>query len=84
LRHFSYEKAVHKESKVLLGVRQINQQIAREADADPGYHQRLNGLGGKLLAPCQKKSKKMGKGANHARLGCLRELKIFILPLKLF
>jgi len=52
------KKTVLKESKVLLEVRRIKEEIAREADADPGYYQRLNGLGAKLLAPYRKKAKK--------------------------
>ncbi len=39
-----------KESKVLVEVRHIKEQIAREAEGDPGYYQRLNGLGAKLMA----------------------------------
>jgi hypothetical protein len=39
-----------KESKVLLEVRRIKEKIAREAEGDPGYYQRLNGLGAKLTA----------------------------------
>jgi hypothetical protein len=39
-----------KESKVLLEVRRIKERIAREADGDPGYYQRLNGLGARLMA----------------------------------
>lgn len=39
-----------KESKVLLEVRRIKKQIAREAEENPGYYQRLNGLGAILLA----------------------------------
>jgi hypothetical protein len=39
-----------KESKVLLEVRRIKEKIAREAEGDPGYYQRLNGLGAKLMA----------------------------------
>jgi hypothetical protein len=44
------KKIALKESKVLLGVRRIKEQIAREAEGDPGYYQRLNGLGAKLMA----------------------------------
>ena len=39
-----------KESKVLVEVRRIKEQIAREAEGDPGYYRRLNGLGAKLMA----------------------------------
>ncbi|HEV3272367.1 MAG TPA: hypothetical protein VGZ93_09325 [Candidatus Methylacidiphilales bacterium] len=52
------KKNALKESKVLLEVRQIKEEIAREANTDPGYYQRLNGLGAKLLAPHRKKAKK--------------------------
>ena len=38
-----------RESKRLLQVRKIKQEIAREAEKDPKYYQRLNGLGAKLL-----------------------------------
>jgi len=37
------------ESKVLKEVRRIKEEIAREAESDPGYYQRLNGLGARLL-----------------------------------
>jgi hypothetical protein len=46
------------ESKVLLEVRRIKEELAREAAADPNYYQRLNGLGAKLLTPYRKTSKK--------------------------
>jgi hypothetical protein len=39
-----------KESKVLLEVRRIKEKIACEAEGDPGYYQRLNGLGARLMA----------------------------------
>lgn len=52
------KKTVLKESKILLEVRRIKEEIAQEADADSGYYQRLNGLGAKLLAPHLKKAKK--------------------------
>ena len=52
------KKTALKESKVLLEVRRIKEEIAREADTDPGYYQRLNGLGANLLAPYRKKAKK--------------------------
>jgi len=55
------KKAVLKESKVLLDVRRVKEEIAREAATDPGYYQRLNGLGAKLLAPYRKKSKKTAR-----------------------
>jgi hypothetical protein len=47
-----------KESKVLLAVRRIKEQIAREAEADPGYYQRLNGLGSKLMRKHQTNKRK--------------------------
>lgn len=55
------KKAVLKESKVLLDVRRVKEEIAREASADPGYYQSLNGLGAKLLAPYRKKAKKTAR-----------------------
>ena len=39
-----------KESKVLLEVRRIKEKIAREAEGDPGYYQRLNGTAARLMA----------------------------------
>jgi len=47
-----------KESKVLVEVRRIKEQIAREAESDPGYYQRLNGLGAKLMAKCRTNKRK--------------------------
>ena len=47
-----------KESKVLLEVRRIKEQIAREAERNPGYYQRLNGLGAKLLPKPRAKKRK--------------------------
>ena len=38
-----------RESKTLLQVRKIKEEIAREAEKDRKYYQRLNGLGTKLL-----------------------------------
>ena len=38
-----------RESKTLLQVRKIKEEMAREAEKDPKYYQRLNGLGAKLL-----------------------------------
>ncbi len=52
------KKTELKESKVLLAVRRIKEEIAQEAANDPGYYQHLNGLGAKLLAPYRKKAKK--------------------------
>ena len=51
------EKIELKESKVLLEVRRIKEQIAREAESDPGYYQRLSGLGAKLLGKHQTKKR---------------------------
>lgn len=52
------KKAAPKESKVLLDVRRVKEEIAHEASTDPGYYQRLNGLGKKLLALYRQKSRK--------------------------
>ena len=38
-----------REPKTLLKVRKIKEGMAREAEGDPDYYQRLNGLGAKLL-----------------------------------
>ena len=38
-------------SKTLLKVRKIKEDIAREAEKNPKYYQRLNGMGAKLLKP---------------------------------
>ena len=38
-----------RESKALLKVRKIKEEMAHEAERDPKYYQRLNGLGAKLL-----------------------------------
>ena len=40
-----------RESKTLLQVRKIKEEMAREAEKDPKYYQRLNGMGAKLLKP---------------------------------
>jgi hypothetical protein len=48
----------YQESKVLVEVRRIKEQIAREAEGDPGYYQRLNGLGAKLMAKCRASKRK--------------------------
>jgi hypothetical protein len=50
------KKIEFKESKVLLEVRRIKEEMAREAENDPGYYQRMNGLGAKLLPPHRKKA----------------------------
>jgi hypothetical protein len=52
------KKVELKESKVLLEVRRIKEEISREAEKDPGYYQQMNGHGAKLLAPYRKKAKK--------------------------
>ena len=38
-----------RESKTLLCVRKIKEDMAREAEKDSEYYQRLNGMGAKLL-----------------------------------
>jgi len=38
-----------RESKTLLQVRKIKEEMAREAEKDPKHYQRLNGMGAKLL-----------------------------------
>jgi hypothetical protein len=38
-----------RESKTLLQVRKIKEEMTREAEKDPKYYQRLNGLRAKLL-----------------------------------
>jgi len=40
-----------RESKTLLGVRKIKEEIARETEKNPAYYQDLNGMGAKLLKP---------------------------------
>jgi hypothetical protein len=52
------KKIALRESKVLFAVRQIKEKIAREAEGDPGYYQRLNGLGAKLLGKSPPKTRK--------------------------
>jgi hypothetical protein len=47
-----------KESKVLLEVRRIKEQIAREAESHPGYYQHLNGLGARLMGKYRDKKRK--------------------------
>jgi hypothetical protein len=51
-----------KESRTLLEVRRIKEQIASEAAADPGYYKRMNGLGAKFMA---KHRRKKLKPAHH-------------------
>ena len=55
------KKAPLKESKVMLDIRRVKEEIAREASTNPGYYQRLNGLGAELLAPYLKKAKKTAR-----------------------
>lgn len=50
-----------RESKTLLGVRKIKEDIAREAEKSPNYYQRLNGMGAKLLKPYRTRQKSGGK-----------------------
>ena len=50
-----------RESKTLLGVRKIKEDIAREAEKDPKYYQRLNGMGAKLLKPDRTRQNSSGK-----------------------
>jgi hypothetical protein len=49
-----------RESKTLLGVRKIKEDMAREAEKDPEYYQRLNGMGAKLLKPYRTRQKSSG------------------------
>jgi hypothetical protein len=51
------KKIEFKESRVLREVRRIKEEMAREAEKDPGFYQRMNGLGAKLLPPHRKKAK---------------------------
>ena len=73
------KKTALKESKVLLEVRRIKEEIAREANTDSGYYQRLNGLGAKLLAPYRKKIKKAALRASSR--GILVDLETYMLDL---
>ena len=50
-----------RESRTLLGVRKIKEDMAREAEKDPEYYQRLNGLGAKLLKPHRTRQNSSGK-----------------------
>jgi hypothetical protein len=50
-----------RESKALLGVRKIKEEIAREAEKDSEYYQRLNGLGAKLLKSYRTRKNSNGK-----------------------
>jgi hypothetical protein len=50
-----------RESKTLLKVRKIKEDIAREAEKDPKYYQRLNGMGAKLLKPYRTRQNSSGK-----------------------
>lgn len=40
-----------RESKTLLEVRKIKEEMARAAEKNPEYYHRLNGTGAKLLKP---------------------------------
>ena len=54
-----------RESKTLLKVRKIKEDIAREAEKNPKYYQRLNGIGAKLLKRSRARqgvSRKQSKG----------------------
>ena len=50
-----------RESKTLLKVRKIKEDIAREAEKNPKYYQRLNGMGAKLLEPYRTRQNSSGK-----------------------
>ena len=50
-----------RESKTLLKVRKIKEDIAREAEKNPKYYQRLNGMGAKLLRPYRMRQNSSGK-----------------------
>lgn len=50
-----------RESKTLLGVRKIKEQMAREAEKNPEYYQRFNGMRAKLLKPYRTRQKSSGK-----------------------
>ena len=50
-----------RESKTLLKVRKIKEDIAREAEKNPKYYQRLNGMGAKLLKPYSRRQNSSGK-----------------------
>ena len=50
-----------RESKTLLKVRKIKEDIAREAEKNPKYYQRLNGMGAKLLKPYRTRQNSSGK-----------------------
>lgn len=49
------------ESKTLLGIRKIKEAMAREAEKNPDYYQRLNGMGAKLLKPYRTRKNPSGK-----------------------
>jgi hypothetical protein len=55
---FLLSRVALRESKILFAVRRIKEQIAREAEGDPGYYQRLNGLGAKLMDKYRAKKRK--------------------------
>ena len=50
-----------RESRTLVGVRKIKEDMAREAEKNPEYYQRLNGLGAKLLKPYRTRQNSSGK-----------------------
>lgn len=54
-----------RESKTLLRVRKIKEDVAREAEKNPEYYQRLNGLGAKLLKPYRTRQKSNGKQSSR-------------------
>ena len=50
-----------RESKTLLQVRKIKEETACEAEKDPKYYQRFNGLGAKLLKPSRTRQNSKAK-----------------------
>jgi hypothetical protein len=53
-----------RESKTLLQVRKIKEAIARQAEKNPEYYQRLNGMAAKLLKSYRTQQ---SSGAKQAR-----------------
>ena len=49
------------ESKTLLKVQKIKEDMAREAEKNPKYYQRLNGIGAKLLKSYRTRQNSSGK-----------------------
>lgn len=47
-----------RESKTLLQVRKIKEEIAQEAEKNPEYYQSLNGMGAKLLKPWRARTRR--------------------------